>query len=216
MVGRLVSFWDGLFSGAMLVSGRVNPVPPPFFASKKHFQPPARPCNPNLRSAEPGGPVASVTYIPEAAGIPWDDWMYVIYLPILRECWIFVWSSVWYYFFRAGNISPIGSLWDIEIEWNRCFFFKHVWRISNTPKFGKKGCQLIHLFTNWRSVQSQDTTKWSQTSKLIWVWHRNIWDGNFLSKKKGIIHRMQDWIAQDQFQQFNNSHGLGKMMLFVL
>ena len=26
MVGILVSFWDGLFSGAMLVSGRVAPI----------------------------------------------------------------------------------------------------------------------------------------------------------------------------------------------
>ena len=28
MVGRLVSFWDGLFSGAMLVSGSVHPTIP--------------------------------------------------------------------------------------------------------------------------------------------------------------------------------------------
>ena len=26
MVGRLISLWDGLFSGAMLVSGRVSPL----------------------------------------------------------------------------------------------------------------------------------------------------------------------------------------------
>ena len=34
MVGILVSFWDGLFSGAMLVSGRVDEVQPDF--EKKH------------------------------------------------------------------------------------------------------------------------------------------------------------------------------------
>ncbi len=33
MVGRLISFWDGLFSGVILVSGRVNPL----FVEKTQF-----------------------------------------------------------------------------------------------------------------------------------------------------------------------------------
>ena len=36
MVGILVSFWDDLFSGAMLVSGRVNVIVHEKSCSKKH------------------------------------------------------------------------------------------------------------------------------------------------------------------------------------
>ena len=41
MVGLLVSFWEGLFSGAMLVSGRVPPrershIPPNGFQPENH------------------------------------------------------------------------------------------------------------------------------------------------------------------------------------
>ena len=37
MIGRLVSFWEGLFSDAMLDSGRVCQVMPSLVARAKHF-----------------------------------------------------------------------------------------------------------------------------------------------------------------------------------
>lgn len=84
------------------------------------------------------------------------------------------------------------------------FFFQtcleHIYIIPQNLKKKVPTHTFIHKLAK---AQHQNTTKWSQTSKLIWVWHRNIWDGKweFPLKKIGII-RVQDWIAQDQSQQF--------------